>query len=334
MEMNMRRIWTAAVVFIALALTLTWTAAAYAVGTAAGTNITNSATVNYIVGGTPATATSNTVTVTVAEILNIAVTWQDASSVLVAPSDTNKVLTFRVTNTGNGSDSYTLLVNTLIGGDNFDPALASVYLDANANGVYNAGTDTLHVAGTNDPVVAANAYATVFVLSNIPGALADGNTGNLTLTATSKTGSGAAGTVIAGAGESGTDAVVGTSTATQTVQGTYLVSSVTVSVVKSAVIIDQFGGATPVPGATIRYTITVTVVGIGTAVGVVITDPIPANTTYTVNTLKLNAGALTDGADADAGDVGATTPGTVRVALGTLTSASAVQTITFDVVIN
>ncbi len=333
-EMNMRRIWTTAAVFMALALTLTWSAAAYALGTAAGTNITNTATANYTVGGTPTTATSNTTTVKVAEILNVAATWQDGASVTVAPGDTNKVLTFRVTNSGNGSDSYSLSVNTLLGGDNFDPVFASIYLDANANGVYNAGIDTLHVAGTNDPVVAANAWATVFVLSNIPGALADGNTGNLRLTATSKTGSGAAGTVIAGAGEGGTDAVVGASTGASTAQGTYLVSSVTVSVVKSYVVIDQFGGTQPVPSATIRFTITVTVAGSGTAVGVVITDPIPANTTYTANTLKLNAGALTDVSDADAGDVGATTAGTVTVALGSLTSASAVQTITFDVTIN
>lgn len=333
-ETNMRRIWKAAAMIMSLALTLAWSMPADAAGTAAGTNITNAATANYTVGGTPAAATSNTVTVKVAEILNVAVAWQDGASVMVAPSDTNKVLTFRATNTGNGSDSYTLSVNTLIGGDNFDPALASVYLDANANGLYDAGTDTLYVAGTNDPVVAADAYATVFVLSNIPGALADGNTGNLQLTATSKTGSGAAGTVIAGAGEGGTDAVVGTSTGAQTAQGTYLVSSVTVSVVKSAVVTDQFGGNQPIPGATIRYTITVTVAGSGTAASVVITDPIPANTTYTANTLKLNAVVLSAIADADAGDVGATTAGTVTVALGNLTSASAVQTITFDVVIN
>ncbi|MBI5971265.1 MAG: DUF11 domain-containing protein [Deltaproteobacteria bacterium] len=327
----MRRLITTAVLL--LALTLTWSMSAHATGTPAGTSITNTATANYTVGGTPAAVTSNTVTVKVAEILNVAVTWQDATSVTVAPSDTNKVLTFRVTNTGNGSEKYLLSVNTAVVGDNFDPTLASVYLDANANGVYDAGTDTLFVSGTNDPVIAADGYKTVFVLSNIPGAVVDGNTGNLMLTATANTGSGAAGTVFVNGGDGGTiDAIVGTSTATQTVTGTYLVSSVTVSVVKSAVVSGTYG-TNPVPGATITYTVTVTVTGTGTATSVVITDPIPANTTYTANTLKLNTVLLTDGADADAGNV---TAGTVTVALGSLTSASLPmpQVITFAVTIN
>ena len=39
------------------------------------------------------------------------------------------------------------------------------------------------------------------------------------------------------------------------------------------------------PGATVEYTLTVTVAGSGTAVGVALADAIPANTTYTAGTL-------------------------------------------------
>ena len=96
---------------------------------------------------------------------------------------------------------------------------------------------------------------------------------------------------------------------------------------------DPLGGNQPVTGATMTYSIDVSVAG-GTTNSVVITDPIPANTTYTTGTLTLNAGTLTDVADADAGDVGDTTANTVTVNLGNLTPASPVQTITFDVIIN
>jgi uncharacterized repeat protein (TIGR01451 family) len=113
-----------------------------------------------------------------------------------------------------------------------------------------------------------------------------------------------------------------------------VVSSATLNISKTAVVLDQYGGSQPITGATIRYTLAVTAVGTGTAMNVVITDLIPTNTTYTPGTLRLNGAALSDAADADAGDVGGTTPGTVTVRPGNLTSASPVQTITFDVRIN
>ena len=97
---------------------------------------------------------------------------------------------------------------------------------------------------------------------------------------------------------------------------------------------DSSGGNQPVTGATLTYTIDATVSGSGTATGVVITDLLPANTTYTAGTLSLNAASLTDAPDADAGDVGGTAPNTVTINLGDLTAASPVQTITFEVIIN
>jgi uncharacterized repeat protein (TIGR01451 family) len=113
-----------------------------------------------------------------------------------------------------------------------------------------------------------------------------------------------------------------------------VVSSAMVNISKTAVVIDQYGGSQPITGATIRYTLAVTTVGTGTALNTVITDLLPANTTYAPGTLKLNSAVLTDAADADAGDVGGTTTSTVTVRLGSLTSASPGQTITFDVKIN
>jgi uncharacterized repeat protein (TIGR01451 family) len=112
-----------------------------------------------------------------------------------------------------------------------------------------------------------------------------------------------------------------------------VVSSAMVNISKTAVVLDQYGGSQPITGATIRYTLAVTAVGTGTAMSTVITDLLPMNTTYTPGTLKLNGVVLTDAADADAGDVSGTTS-TVTVRLGSLTNATPIQTITFEVKIN
>ena len=318
------------VVLLALALQQP----SFAVGTTAGIDITNTATVDYAIGGSSGSAT-DTVTFRVDEKIDVNLSWQDAANIGVGTPDTNQVLTYLLTNTGNGFDDYRLSVeNTGIGVDQFDPVLADVYLDANGNGVYNPGVDTQYIAGTNDPVLGADASLVIFVLNNIPTSLNGGDLGNSQLTATSNTISGTSGASFANAGDNNTTAVVGTSGGTSNATGIYEVTNATVSLVKSVVISDPLGGNQPMPGATMTYSINVSVSGPGTATGVVITDPIPTNTTYSVNTLTLNAAALTDVVDADVGDVGGTTANTVTVNLSDLTQASPVQTISFEVIIN
>jgi uncharacterized repeat protein (TIGR01451 family) len=308
---------------------------ARAFGTAAGTVVTNTVTVNATVGGAPV-ALSATTSFTVAERIDLTLTWQDAASVPVAVGQTNAVTAYLLTNIGNGNDSYTLsATGTGIGGDQFDPTVTALYLDTNGNDTFDLGTDTLYSTGTG--TIAADGSRTVFVLSTIPSTtLNTGDLGIVQLVATSVTGAGPAGTIVAGAGENGTDAVIGTSQGTQTAAGSYVITSLTtVNVVKTATVSDPFGGSRPQPGATIHYTLTVTVSGVGTANSVVITDAVPANTNYTGGTLTLDGITLGDtNSDGDAGDVGFTTPGTVTVSLGTMTSASPARVITFDVTID
>lgn len=325
-------------------LCLTLSPSLWAIGTSAGTDITNTATATYNVGAaTGLTESSNPVTTTVNELLDVSVVWQDTSNVVVSSGDTNEVLTFLITNTGNGSDTYSLAGLSILTGDQFDPGLVDIFLDTNGNDVYDPGTDAQYISATNDPVLDANNPLAddlvVFVVNNIPGGLADGDLGDSQLTATSTLASGtdAPGTVLGtGAGDGGTEAVVGDSNATSADIGTYVVSNVVVSLVKSASIADQFGGSEPVPGAVITYSIVVTVTGTGTAAALVVTDAVPADTTYNTNTLTLNSGApFTEASGDDVGEVsGAPGAETVSVTLGDLTSASPVQTISFDVTIN
>lgn len=135
-------------------------------------------------------------------------------------------------------------------------------------------------------------------------------------------------------GFNNTDAVVGLTGGDGEATGQYLVAGITVNAVKTQLVADQFGGDRPVPGARINYTIVVSATGTGTALGAAFIDTIPANTSYAPGTLRLNSLALSDAADADAGDFGTTPAARVRVALGDLTQASGNQTIQFAVTIN
>ncbi len=307
---------------------------ARASGTPACREIVNQATASWTIGVTDFSVSSNTVTTTVAEILDVVTTWQDASPVVVTSAATSQVLTFLVTNIGNGTDSYMLTPTDNLGGDNFDPNTVSLVLDSNTNGTYDAGIDQPYLAGSNDPVLVADSSVVVFALNDIPAGLNDGDPGDFQLTATSKTGSGAPGTVIVGAGECGNNAMVGNSGGASSDIGTYIKSAVLVTVIKSAVTNDPFGGSEPVPGATITYTLLVTVSGSGTANNLNIVDPIPAYTTYLAGSLTLNSAGLSDALDLDQGDVGGTTSDTVTVLLGHAVAGAGNHTITFTVTID
>ena len=307
---------------------------ARAAGVPAGTVINNTAQVTFSVGSVTSTTNSNPTSLTVAEILDVVVTLQ-TPTVSVNAGDTQQELVYRVTNTGNGPEAFRLVMTSVLTGDQFDPTAAtpSIYFDTDASGDLSPG-DTAYVVGTNDPVLNADAFVTVLVVNDIPDTVVDGNRGFSRLTADARTGTGTPGTTFAGQGVSGTDAVVGTTGADGEATGEYLVAGVAVNAVKSQVVVDQFGGARPVPGARINYSIVVSATGTGTALNPIFADNIPANTTYVPGTLRLNSAVITDIADADAGDYLATPTARVRVALGNLTQASGSQTITFAVTIN
>lgn len=324
---------------LALLAVLASPGAAAAVGTPAGTEISNTARARYVdASGSAISVTSPPATVTVQELIEVDVTLQNAGPVPAAPGDSGRVLVFVVTNAGNGSETFGLSGDSALAGDDFDPAGPEIFLDGDGDGVYDPATDPAYVPGANDPTLDANApgagAVTVFVLNDIPLGPADGDRGDSSLTATAATGSGPPGTEFPGLGDGGTDALAGASGATDGAVGSYLVTDVAVSIVKSATIADPAGGAQPVPGATVTYTLRVTVTGAGTAESIVITDPVPANTTYAAGSLTLNAAALTDAAGDDAGDFDATRPGEVTVSLGDLDPTSPPQTITFQVTID
>jgi uncharacterized repeat protein (TIGR01451 family) len=309
-------------------------AVAIAVGTPVGTVIQNTATVEFDLAGTPVSLQSNTVTITVVERIDVAVTLQSPQQ-LVAPNDTNRALLFTVTNTGNGSETFSLAIESVLAGDDFDPtpSVTPIYFDTDGSGDFNVG-DQPYMLGNNDPVLAADMSVDVFILNDIPGTVVNGNIGFSQLTATSLTGTGPAGTEFAGQGDGGVDAIIGSTEGEAQDTGEYLVSDVAIDVTKAQVVSDPLGGTEPIPGATITYTITVEVTSAGTATASVVNDPIPVFTSFVPGSITLNAVAISDATDADAGEFDVSGAPMVVVRLGDLTQADGIQTVVFEVTID
>jgi uncharacterized repeat protein (TIGR01451 family) len=322
--------------WIAAAIVACVVTPAHATGTIAGTNISNTATATYNdPSGNPQTVPSNTVTLKVDEVLDVTVVSADPGDVPVAPGSTNQVLSYTVTNTGNGQEAFRLTPNATIGGDQFNPTTTSLVIDTNGNGVYDPGIDTVYNAGTNDPLLNPDQSIRVFVLSTIPGGSADNDRGAVDLTAISTTvvaagGSNTPGTLIAGQGQGGSDAVIGATSGDGVDRGQYIVQSATVTFTKSASVLNPFGQTAPVPGSIVTYTLVANVSGTGTLSNLTISDAIPANTTFQAGTITLQGGPITDLTDADAGEFSAAT---VNVRLGNVAGGTT-RTVTFKVKIN
>ncbi|MBO9623858.1 MAG: DUF11 domain-containing protein [Sphingomonas sp.] len=302
--------------------------AAHAEGIQAGTVIVNKATASYNTGTSTSTVESNEVQVRVDELIDVAVASSDSSA--QSASSTSAVLTYSVTNTGNGEEAFKLTANPSVAGNGFDGTVQTVAIDSNGNGIYDAGVDTVVTNGGASPLIAPDASITVFVVVALPAGATDAQTSQVRLTAEAVTGTGAPGTVFAGQGQGGGDAVDGASGGDDDALGSIVASLATVSLVKSQTVADPFGGTQPVPGAVITYTIVASVAGSGQAENLHVADVIPTGTTYQAGTLKLEGNALTDGADGDAGTASAAG---VDVALGTVTGGGT-RSVSFQVKIN
>ena len=300
---------------------------AFARGTLAGTSIENTAVATFDGPGGSVQVPSNQVTVLVDELIDPLVESNNPGDVVATPGSTAGVHSFTLTNNGNGSETFVLTAVHTNGGDDFDPTANAIVIDSNNNGVYDEGVDTVYVPGTNDPVLAPDGSVVVFVLSDVPSGVNDGDRGQVTLVANSGTGTGAPGTSFTGAGEGGGDAVLGTSGGTDNDDGFFVISSATIALLKSATITDPFGGSEAVPGSVITYTLTANATGTGSVNGVVISDAIPTGTVYEPASMTLGGAALTDASGDDAGTFSGTG---VSVNLGTVTGGTS-QTVTFQV---
>ncbi len=304
-------------------------APAFAAGVPAGTLIENTAEASYTLGGINQTVPSNTVTVTVDEILDVAVASLDGGNVAITSG--GAVLTFTVNNAGNGPEAYEITIDPAISGDDFNPVVTAIAYDSNGNDQYDDGVDTLIPAGTATPEIVADGSLKIFVIVAFDAPPpADADLAEVRLTAVAVTGSGTPGTTFAGQGVGGAAAVVGATTAQDDDLGTLIAQLSSVSLVKSATVLDPFGGSEAVPGAVVTYRLIASVSGSAAVDNLVVSDPVPANTIYEAGSMRLDGAGLTDAAGDDAGEADAAT---VSVNLGTVAGGSD-HTITFQVKID
>ena len=335
--------------FLALAgLALGMTAVALpaaATGTAAGTSITNRATVSYTVGGvaqtvinssptgnsTPGAAGGADTAFVVDRLVNYTVTTVDTTAVVGTPGQTLLVTTFLVTNTGNDKEGFALSAANLVGGtvfsgaatntDTIDMANIKVYYGPDATSAYNAGTATLG----NPDNIAQDTGRRVFVIADLPVAAKNGDGANVRLTAKAAV-AGSAGatleTATAGADTaSAVDVVIsaavasttaGVTTSLKTSDSGYAVSAPTLTVTKSEAVISD-----PVNGTSF---VDVLRMFQAEANGVAFTDPVATQLTLSQNVYNTNqnvtitAGGTTRYCTAEAGGTDTNSDGCVFAA--------------------
>jgi len=232
--------------------------------TLAGTPITNTATVTYEdAAGNVFSATSNQAIVTVAQVYS-ATLGVDVNT--TAPPGQTVYLPYVLTNTGNGTDTFSLdAVNGITGGDAIDSSSITIYHDVDGSGVPEAGepaiTDITVPPNVNNSVNLVVAVA-------VPGSATDGQTLGITLTADAHEGGpiGIPGTVVdltAGKGLDGNDST----------------NESLITVTGDAVLFTSKTSVHDPINNTIAYTVTVKNNGNRPANDVVIFDGLPANTT-------------------------------------------------------
>jgi len=267
---------------------------AWAAGTPAGTSITNQATVDYTdVNGNSLQALSNVVTTVVSQVATVTVAPDRATS--GTPGDT-LYFAHDVTNLGNGTDTFDL---TAVSSNGWATV---IYADNDASGTFSAGDTVITDTGS----LLANGVQMIIVEITVAAGTASGTVDTTTITATSQ--------FNAGVQDTATDTIT--------------VNAPNVVAVKSVLP----AGPQP-PGTVLTYSIVVTNNGTSNASAVVLTDPIPANTTYVNGSMTLNTVGKTDVALDDEGDFNVTTGGAITMAIGVLPPAAS-ATVTFQVTIN
>jgi len=162
--------------------------AAQAAGVLAGTLIENTASATYSSGTASGSVSSNTVTVKVDELLDVAVAGLTTTP--VTAGSTSVVLEYSITNTGNGGEAFNVTVDPAVAGNGFDAVVQTIAYDSNGNGTYDAGVDTVITNGGATSSLAADASLKVFVIVTLPAGATDGQSSQVRLTADAVTGTG------------------------------------------------------------------------------------------------------------------------------------------------
>lgn len=286
----------------------------------AGTVITNVATLHVpVAGAADRTIASNEATLIVGELLDVALVRSGGATGAVAVGSDGATAAVTLVNRGNGQEAFAIVAT---------PADAAVTvrliaIDRDGDGRYDAARDTL-LADAKTPVLAPGASLALLVVLDAPAATT--GTAALAVTASATTGSGAPGTVFAGQGDGNGDALVGATGATAQVTVPIATSDPAApTLAKTQRVVAPDGSATAIRGAIVTYTLAARFPA--ATAGARVRDAVPAGTVYVPGSLTLDAAALSDGADGDAGRFDGTA---IEVALGDVATA-ATRSVQFQV---
>lgn len=321
------------------------TAPAFAEGTDVGTTITNTATVDFRVGGVDQTEVIASDSFAVDRKVNFLVTRVLDPATTVVPGESDAVITFDVTNLSNDTIDLALTAAQL-SGDDFNTDNVRIYIGA-ANAVYN-GSQTQSSLIDN---LAEDATVRVFIVSDIPIDRANEEIANLTLSATAyaggTAGQGALLTNTSGANTSAVETVLADAADAEggsagdgvyTAGGTYSVSAATLTVTKSSrVLNDPVNGSTnpkAIPGATIEYCIAVSnAANSATATNVAVTDVLAGDLTFVAGSIRVD-GTLDGSGQCTGGTAGGSISGQTITAPLSDVAASQTRTAAFRATIN
>ncbi len=283
---------------------------ALAAGTDAGTDVTNTVTVNYNVGTVAQTpATSNTDTFKVDRKITFTVAESGGAATTVSPGQNGAVTTFTVFNDTNDTLDFNLTAIQNNGGasvfsagvdDTFDVGAPTIWVDTNGDGVLQTtgfGADTQ--ASTIDDL-AEGATRTVFIVAGtVPLSQQNGTVATINLVATARDSAGNALAVNNGADNknavdnvfndaAGSAAGDAARDGVHSAADDYQVAAAAITAKKNSYIIsDPVNGTSnpkAIPGAIVEYCIAVqNASGSATATGVTITDPVPGELDTTSN---------------------------------------------------
>ncbi|UCF31257.1 MAG: DUF11 domain-containing protein [bacterium] len=199
----------AALALFALAMPQT----ALAIGTEAGTTISNTASVSYSLGavsqrpvesspsGNSVAGTGNGTATTflVDNKVNLVTAELVAAATQAGPGQTNTVFAFNVSNTGNTVQDYTVVASNFavgdtvnLGGlltDDMDVTITAVAVDTSGDNAYGAGDTTTAgnsavISNLSPSTAGTDSNITVFVLATVPISAVDGSVAVVGLNAT------------------------------------------------------------------------------------------------------------------------------------------------------
>lgn len=313
---------------------------AFAAGSLVGTNVQNTATIDYQVGGVPQTQRTAT------DLFNVdrkvIFTLTEATVVgttSVVPGQQDAVTRFTLNNTSNDTLDFDLAAAQLAGGaaehggtDVFDLTGFTFFVDANANGTYEAGTDTATTVNNLAPDTSIG----IFVVGDISLAQTNGQVAGVTMTATARN---ADGTAITAA----TDATANTAGIETIFADTgrdgiesdgddYTIAAPNLTVTKlSRVISDGVSASNfkAVPGAVVEYCIVVSnAASAATATNVAVADNLnlEPDFTYLASFVPKYDGTVVSGSTCTPGTLDATYNGGTNTVSATLSNIAAGET--------